>query len=265
MNLYPRPQQGGYPYQEPYSPRAYQPYPSYAGEPGLPSGLLGPGVPGGASRPPSGRSESLSPVLSPVSTTSHPVRTRDFLRHPPSPPRMYAPEHPRPASSGPASSLTFRDISRTLPPLIFPQPSRQVGSATIPSIRSAPANIPPPFPFQQSRSPELAFSPQLTSTEPRSSSLSALPPPFTLEPQPQWNDPVFTSVPRTASSTWSHPGSDRGGSSSPTVSRIPHHPRGLSEPSQAISSREGWYDPVRSVVVPYHSPKSPSLSDHEKE
>ncbi|KAE9404212.1 homeobox-domain-containing protein [Gymnopus androsaceus JB14] len=255
LNLYPRSQQG-VTQPEFYNPGVHPSHPpAYAIPPSLPSGLLGPGVPGhGTSRR---MPESLSPV-SPVGASSSRVTRRDFVRRSPSPLRIYNPEHPRPATSdSSAPIIPYRDASRTLPPLVFPP--RQGSSAGLLSIRSAPANMPPPSPFQRTRSPQFSFSPP--SAEP--GSRSALPPPFTLEPQPQWNDPIFTSVPRTGSSTWSHHSSERSGSISPTVSRAINPLRGSLENEQ--TSREGRYDPVRSIVVPYDLPESPSASDQPKE
>lgn len=250
--MYPRTQQSGNP--EPYNPRVHTSFPSlppppppltYATPLGLPSGLLGPGVPGhGTSRR---LQESLSPA-SPMGASASRLTRRDFLRGPPTSPRMYNPEHPLPATShSSTSTMPYRDASRTLPPLIFPAQSHQGG---LPSIRSAPANILPPSPFRRTLSPEFSFSPPPASSEPEGSSAATFPPPFTLEPQPQWNDPIFTSVPLTGSNTWSHHSSEHNGSVSPTISRVAEPP-----------SREGRYDPVRSMFIPYNSPKTP---DHKE-
>ncbi|KIK58588.1 hypothetical protein GYMLUDRAFT_60624 [Collybiopsis luxurians FD-317 M1] len=273
LNLYPRSQPGGAFAPEFYDPRAHPsqsptyPHPAtFATSSNLPSGLLGPGVPGvpglgGSMRP----QESQSPTSPTTDIVTGPhLTTREFLRRSLSPPRRFEHEQLRPASPRTSSSnIPYRDASRTLPPLVFPQQSHE-GIATLPTVRSAPANVPPPSPFQRTRSPPFAFTALPVPPEPVGTVPSGLPPPFTLEPQPQWNDPIFTSVPLTGSSTWSVHSSERGGSLSPTTSR---GARGLS--GQDHLTREGRYDPVRSMFVPYRSPNSPPPpsrpGDHENE
>lgn len=263
LNLYPRSQQGLLTHPESYNPRAVHSFslpPAYAAPTSVPSGLLGPGVPGhGTSRQ---MQQSMSPVSPTVSVSGSRVMRADTLRRSPGPTVMYNVEHPRPATSDSTIPVNpYRDASRTLPPLIFPPQSRQGSSAGLPSIRSAPANMLPPSPFQRTHSPQFSYNPPPTISA--GLGRSALPPPFTLEPQPQWSDPIFTSVPHTGSSTWSHPSSERSGSISPTFSRTIDLPRGTSENEQTF--REGRYDPVRSIVVPYDLPKSPSVADDQKE
>ncbi|KAJ4490811.1 hypothetical protein J3R30DRAFT_139591 [Lentinula aciculospora] len=255
LNLYP---QGGAASSEPYSPAVHSSYPSpqrptYTSP--IPSGLLGPGVPGHS------RSSQPQGTVSPVPATAGPSSShhmrRDFLLRPPSPPRIYNLEQSRPATSHTSTSTRrYRDPSRTLPPLVFPLPSPQSSSAMIPPFRSAPANMPPHLPFQHARSPQFAFNPPSASIEPESSPTS-LPPPFALEPQPQWNDPIYTSVPRTGSASMSrHRGS---------TSRIPATEPLRAPPEREQPFREGRYDPVRSTVIPYRPPSSPDASHYEEE
>jgi hypothetical protein len=267
LNLYPRSQQSGTAHSESHMHPSYSPtFSGYPAPSSLPSGLLGPGVPGHGD---SGRQQqgSLSPVSPTTGVAPSRIRRHDFLRRSPSPATSYeGPQLFRPATSYVSmSTMPNRDASRTLPPLVFPPQPREGSSGALPSIRPAPANVPPPSPFQSAHSPPSALSPPPVSLEsvnrPFTTTTASLPPPFTLEPQPQWSDPIFTSIPHTASSsTWSMTSSERGRSLSPIVSRIPRGPLVHDQPS-----REGRYDPVRSTVVQYRPQESPSASDKEKE
>ncbi|KAJ3982038.1 hypothetical protein F5890DRAFT_435576 [Lentinula detonsa] len=260
LNLYPRPQQSGAVTAEPYSPVTPSSYssprhPTYTSP--VPTGLLGPGVPG------HGRSRQSQESQSPVAVTAGPSSSH-YMRHgfvprSPSPRRTYNPEEARPSTShASTSTLRYRDPARTLPPLIFPP---QGTSAGTPSIRSAPANMPPP-PFQHARSPQFAFSPPPSASivEPEMAP-TIFPPPFTLEPQPQWNDPIYTSMPSIGSTSRSRRSSERG-SFSPTHPRAIEPLRTIPEHSQP--SREGRYDPVRSTI-PTRPLSSPDASQHEEE
>ncbi|KAF5375986.1 hypothetical protein D9757_008827 [Collybiopsis confluens] len=265
LNLYPRSQQDGIVPTEYYdsrahpshSPTTYLPPPAYTAPPSLPSSLLGPGVPGvGRSRERQGSLSPVSPTLDTTASRSHFTR-RDLPHRSPSPPWRYDHEQLRPSIAYTSSSnIPYRDASRTLPPLMFPPQTRAEDAAALPSLRSAPASASasaPPLALAFARSP--ASEPVAGVTP------ASLPPPFTLEPQPQWNDPIFTSVPLTGSSTWSMQSSERGGSLSPTTSRSVRG--GPSGPE--LPAREGRYDPVRALIIPYHSPKSSQASEHEKE
>ncbi|KAJ6495913.1 hypothetical protein DFH09DRAFT_1376460 [Mycena vulgaris] len=115
--------------------------------------------------------------------------------------------------------------------------------------------------YLTSPSPSPTFAHALPAQQPPYSSAAlGLPPPFTLQPQPQWD-----SAQRPHSASWSRSGSTshsaRDSSSSPPTSF-------LSEPARdedgdtprlgpALPSRAGRYDPVRAVFVPY----SPTTSD----
>ncbi|KAK7030852.1 hypothetical protein VNI00_013960 [Paramarasmius palmivorus] len=248
VNLYPRPQNIGrsdmgvtaFTDSERDDRRRYEPLPTHSVPP---SRLLGPGVPGYSSQV-EGR---VSPEMSPVAGPSHASRPLQSYRRSLSPPRHYPLQVPNP----PAYAGRSRDPSRTLPPLTFPFPARHPISS---SIRSAPATLPPPLPFQhRSLSPEVLA---------HAGSSTAIPPPFTLQPQPQWDDPVFTSVPRTGTSTWSQSSTLRGESISPSTSRIgpiQEEPPSVSDSPPA--TRGGRYDPVRGSIVPYQSPESPKSTD----
>ncbi|KAJ3874478.1 hypothetical protein F5051DRAFT_443277 [Lentinula edodes] len=259
LNLYPRAEQGGTVVSEPYSPVS-QPYYSspqhHAYASPIPSGLLGPGVPGhSGSRQPQ---ESLSPVSAIAGpSTSHYMRLNS-----PSPPRSYNLEQANlAASQASTSTRRYRDPSRTLPPLIFPPPYLRNTDAGIHSTRLPPANNPMPPPLHHTRSPQFAFSPPPAPTN-LERVHTAIPPPFALEPQPQWNDPIYTSMPRLGPTSRSHRGSEREPSISPTRTRTIEP---LRAPSEHNPSRDGRYDPVRSTVVPYNPPTSPDASHHKEE
>ncbi|KAF8829720.1 hypothetical protein HHX47_DHR2000242 [Lentinula edodes] len=229
-------------------------HPAYASP--IPSGLLGPGVPGhSGSRQPQ---ESLSPVSAIAGpSTSHYMRLNS-----PSPPRSYNLEQANlAASQASTSTRRYRDPSRTLPPLIFPPPYLRNTDAGIHSTRLPPANNPMPPPLHHTRSPQFAFSPPPAPTN-LERVHTAIPPPFALEPQPQWNDPIYTSMPRLGPTSRSHRGSEREPSISPTRTRTIEP---LRAPSEHNPSRDGRYDPVRSTVVPYNPPTSPDASHHEEE
>ncbi|KAF9074097.1 hypothetical protein BDP27DRAFT_1317304 [Rhodocollybia butyracea] len=271
LDLYPMTQQGS-------ETHASQPHPSYSpthpyipsaytSPPGLPSGLLGPGVPGHRGTP--RRPQETPPVSPSVGfAPSHRMR-REFLRRSPSPPGMYNIEHPRPGPTHtPASTATYRDASRTLPPLVFPLQTHRGTSAVLPSLRSAPANMPPPPPSPfQPRSPRFAYSPPPSTAESAGGSSTAIPPPFTLEPQPQWDDPIFTSIPRTGSSSWSHHSSERGGSLSPRHLELSPLRSSIDRGHDQQTPREGRYDPVRASAsaVPYYPPPRLDAPDNEQE
>ena len=208
------------------------------------SRLLGPGMPGYEPRPAPLR--RVSPPESPIAGPSRqPYETQysdpyQPSRHSDSPPRRF-PGTTRPTSSPSFSNLIDRE-SRTLPPLVFPPRS----SLVPPAQRSAPAAMPPLI-FHRSPSPEQPFAygaSQLSS----SSSSTGLPPPFTLQPPPQWDNSHFTTLPSSAhsSSSWSRPSSQSAheGSASPSPQRITHTIyEEIERDDNAPSS--GRFDPIR--------------------
>ena len=123
-----------------------------------------------------------------------------------------------------------------------------------------------------------------------SAATGSIPPPFTLQPQPQWDRRSFAPLPPTRPNIWSPPCSSRG-SASPTQPFFapPARPSPLrffstpdseridatevvaeetsrnSQLSEAQippphQSRVGRYDPVRATVVPFATPSPPVLS-----
>ncbi|KAF5368011.1 hypothetical protein D9758_004376 [Tetrapyrgos nigripes] len=221
----------------------YAPATAHPGSPPVSSPvLLGPGVPGFGSSarplPPPLSMERISPEISPV--TSRPYSSRPPFARTPSPQRV-----PRPSTS--QSRLPYRDPSLTLPPLAFPPPGQRT-----PSIRSAPANMAPPYPYTEP-SYESVILPRVENPP-----VGNLPPPFALQPQPQWDSSAFNP----GSGTWSLSGSDRSLSTSPTTTRGLPPIRDLDESSAdpTGSSRRARFDPVRSAITPPRSSQTPPRS-----
>ncbi|KAG7085392.1 hypothetical protein E1B28_002954 [Marasmius oreades] len=237
--------------------------------PMAPLRLSGPGIPGQNPQPEplaTGISPELSPT--PIAGPSRPVGQRLYGTSP-SPTRSYALPMPTTTTTSSQSLRRPRDPSRILPPLDF------LSLPTIPSIRSAPPTLLPPFPFhRRSLSPIEtqihARAPQHHS-EPGTAS-TILPPPFTLQPQPQWDNSVFTSVvpvpggaPSGPSGTtvWGTPTPSSSQTQMMTVGRISERER-VPEVAEVGASaspsgrffhstvlRGGRYDPVRGSIIPY--------------
>ncbi|KAF9002196.1 hypothetical protein BDQ17DRAFT_1390827 [Cyathus striatus] len=231
-----------------------------------PNRLLGPGMPGGeSSTAPQYRTYGRE-AQAPMVIGAYP---------PPGPPfggNTAAHQlHHRPATSQPRL-IHERDASRTLPPL---PPTRPVTSSSLGSHRfSAPIFTGPTsaaqFPALRSASPEPRFA-----HHPPGSPV-VLPPPFTLQPQPQWDDDTFPSLPRPGSSAWSRSGShSTGGRPSPpasfgrslgtSVERTTNYTtENVQLPAEDVQpSRHGRYDPVRAVFVPTPSRKPAEHEDTE--
>ncbi|KAF9259451.1 homeobox-domain-containing protein [Marasmius fiardii PR-910] len=214
--------------------------------------LSGPGIPG---QNPSSESfaRGASPDLSPIAGPSRPTSQALYGRSP-SPTRSY----PIPMHASSQSSTRPRDPSRTLPPLVFPSPTHP----TLPSsIRSAPPTLPPPFPFHhRSLSPETHT--HAHHSAPGTSSI--LPPPFTLQPQPQWDNSTFTASGISVWGTSSYAQTaHREESASPSLYRIAERvpevpPETDYPPSDSPSNtRGGRYDPIRGSVIPYERTPPP--------
>ncbi|KAF7340842.1 Homeobox protein OTX1 [Mycena sanguinolenta] len=242
-------------------PHAYSGYPpskQFLGSAEAPQQLLGPGMPGRA--PQRGR-----PVLHLASSAP-----TDYSRELPLPPfTSRSLPGPRTLDSenmegtSPFSRIRGNDPSRTLPPLIFNQPSQRQdlpSSSHLMLARSAPTT-PSHASFLTSPSPSPTFAHNLPELQPYSTSALGLPPPFTLQPQPQWDSSSSSHRPQSSSWSRSDSRSSRGSSSPPTSF--------LKEPSPddngdtprmgpAQPSRSGRYDPVRAVFI--DSPPGPSPS-----
>lgn len=261
------------------------PPPSYTGYPpvGSPepyrdssdssSQLLGPGMPGsdltvGISQRGRGM-RHVSSVPSAISPSYLPYS--QFSRSPPTLPVPL----PRPTSSHVSPD---HDFSRTLPPLAFGSaPSQGSFPASLhhaihpisPFTRSTPVT-PSTFRFQLSPSPPPTH-PQNPPEQSASSSSSSfnIPPPFTLQPQPQWDSSTFSS----RQSSWSRSESRQANSPSPPTAHgdsdavhvaSPTHEDTTPRLEHAPPPRSGRYDPVRAMFVPYtppgemHPPSSPT-------
>ncbi|KAJ7102731.1 hypothetical protein C8R44DRAFT_746716 [Mycena epipterygia] len=252
-------------------PHAYSGFPpsdhflGSAGE--VPPQLLGPGMPGRSSQ--RGR-----PVLHLASHDAPAPYTQD--RDLPAPPySSRSLPGPRTLDENVDANFPFRrthdDPSRTLPPLIFnQQTSRRLDmhSYSMLAARSAPTTPSHASLTSPSSSPSPTFAhniPAHTSQSYPSSSSStlALPPPFTLQPQPQWDSSSSQQRPHSAAS-WSHSGSHstRGGSSSPPTSFLKERSddEGQDGDTPRLGSaqpRVGRYDPVRAMFVAYSPTTSP--------
>ena len=143
------------------------------------------------------------------------------------------------------------DPSRTLPPLL---PTRPLSSHTLPSFWGRPADTSHcSVHTRQSLSPEQRFTHHLS--EPAARTRFHIPPPFTLQPAPQWDDSSY--LPRPSSSPWSRLNfyTSRGRSTSPTVLRR--------ESARNISRREARSEPYhttdRSSGLPSSQRSGPSM------
>ena len=276
--------------------------------PDTPARLLGPGVPGPAVYNPH---PYHHPIAGP-STSAIPMDSRFPSSHPPrrsESPRYYHPRSPQPPPHPsvryPTSQSSHwqrreRDPLRTLPPLV-PSSSYSTRRTHAPSS-SLPSRLTynPPYPispesrFARHVSPEVSSRPGIT-----------LPPPFAMQPSPQWNPAPHHPTPfrpeqRPTSSLWSRRDTrstiER---SIPTVTAqgecivevsTTDPPEGHQHPERAVSpshsasshsmppssslplSRIGRYDPVRATFITRSTPtptaRSPaqqSCEDNEEE
>ncbi|KAJ7279326.1 hypothetical protein C8J57DRAFT_132520 [Mycena rebaudengoi] len=232
---------------------------SYSGYPPsqfveTPLQLLGPGMPGRSSQ--RGR---------PVLNLAHGPPGRDYVgRDLPAPPHSSRslPGLSTLDSENPEGPFSFRhghDPSRTLPPLFFNQPSSRrlysgSGSQDISLLARSAPTTPSHDTFRTSPSPSPTFAHNLPEERPYSA--LGLPPPFTLQPQPQW-DSSSSHRQHSPSRSLSGSHSTRTSSSSPPTSFInelaPDEDGDTPRLGSAQPSRAGRYDPVRAVFVPYAS------------
>lgn len=260
---------GHHPDSSAYPPDFPPDFPRDAREREPPSRLLGPGMPGLELRvpPPYGYDvPSRSPLAGP---SSAPLIGGQYSRRSPSPSRDPSYRWSAPSSSHVRGRLPEYDPSRTLPPISFgsPPPTRHLHpvSGHYDSFTPIPGTI-TPHGFRRSASPGQLFAhrpPEQQFSRPP----ALIPPPFTLQPQPQWDTSPFTSLPPTrASSSWSHQSSrsheERSRSLSPRPDVLQE---GFGEASVSGSvpttvTRTGRYDPVRATIVPYNPSADPSAS-----
>ena len=274
-------------------------------QPDTPARLLGPGMPGPAVYAP----HPYQPIAGP-STSAIPIESRFPGSHTSrrsESPQYYRSRSPRPPSHTsvryPTSQPSHwhqreRDPLRTLPPLV-PSSSYSTRRTHAPSS-SLPSRLTHGHPYPIS--PESRFrhvSPEIISSRPSIN----LPPPFAMQPSPQWNPTPhptpFQSDPRHISSLWSrresrstiersipavtpqHEGTIEDSTTDPPEGY--HHERSapphstsshsIPPPSSLPLSRLGRYDPVRATFITRSTPTAPqarsptqqSGEDHEEE
>lgn len=266
---------------------------SYSSLPDAPL-LLGPGVPGLDMHPrgaPLGGNSSISlPQISQLDT-HYPAAGSSRLMHQNSPSTSPAPGHllPRPLSV----PSHLRDAYPTLPPIALGRASISPQGAPSPPLAgsqpyidtiSQPVNMDRPFIHYRPTSPRVIGTPIGGSAAPGS-----IPPPFTLQPQPQWDRRTFTPS-LTRPNIWSPPGSSRSSVSPTQPFFVPYarpplvpsvltpesvrddtaepvteeinrnaQPSALQKPPPH-QSRAGRYDPVRAAVIPLTTPSPPPRS-----
>ncbi|KAG5636172.1 hypothetical protein H0H81_008922 [Sphagnurus paluster] len=254
----------------------------YVGSLGSPGRLLGPGMPGSElqpempyrGRPPMGLRPSTTLNCS-APSPRYAQSGRNFARSP-SPPRSYPVPLLHTSRPTTTSRLHDRDFSsRTLPPLVFnPMPNRSSFSAPGPHGMHRPASrssFAPSYFDARSLSPEATFA-----HHPPDPSLT-LPPPYTLQPRPNW-DINFPALRSSRSPSWTRHGSQ------PTRGNItpsgypPHdHSSRMEEvsrnegdiPTEIVApQRSGRYDPVRQIFIystPSPLPPSPEASEQRRD
>ncbi|TFK72283.1 homeobox-domain-containing protein [Pluteus cervinus] len=267
-------------------PGSHQSLEGYSSSVETPSRLLGPGMPGidpyassvFRTRPHTAAS-SVNQLHQDVQPYASIHLSSGSRMH--TPPRGFATPSTRPPSSqGPSSRF-----SRTLPPLNFSGPTQPGYSGPRPvsrhtSLTLSLSSIPPDA--HRPPSPDVTFAYRVQDPSPPNNSSLNIPPPFTLQPQPQWDNSILNAVPRPTSSGWSRPGSrlTRDGSPPPhglrrdllpaastlppstslLFSTPPQEPRIRAE---TTPPRTGRYDPIRSTLFS-HSPTKPSTSSPEQ-
>ncbi|KAF9448689.1 hypothetical protein P691DRAFT_759703 [Macrolepiota fuliginosa MF-IS2] len=271
------------PVQQPYGRSQHPSEPSSSGQFTEPQGrLLGPGVPGADLHGPSHRDESRgqrdtapsqeanTPSGTPYSSgsSSHLYSPRISLQPPIPVPRL-----------APPISAYDHNFNRTLPPLSFDSARPSAGGTSVPGgsrPHSPLITLPPPEPSRPR--PRSSVSPQVPHFVPHATDLHGhsrvvLPPPFTLQPEPHWDELAFSASlrpgafarPPTRSQT------TRSSSSSPIThlresSIVRQDPLNVAEPlpvpgpstpaltpesTFAPPIRGGRYDPVRATFIPY--------------
>lgn len=283
------------PVQQPYGRPQYPRESSRSQSVEPPSQLLGPGVPGadgyGSSYPgPSRGQRDADSPLDDSTRTDTPYASG-------SPPPVHSPP-PAPIARHAASSYD-QNFNRTLPPLSY-HSARPLSEGAIVS------GVPRPQSPLVTLSPPEYFRPRTESfpSSPRSHFISRshdvhgqsriiLPPPFTLQPQPRWNEMSFAANLRPAA--FVRPPSEqqttRASSASPLARRalppispyynhldpeqaslVPDsvHNEPLLDTASTSSNRGSRYDPVRASFIPYSatinstptsSPLAKSLSE----
>jgi hypothetical protein len=240
-------------------PAVYSGYPSsgsLSGSLNSPPQLSGPGMPGTDYRPYQERPGTASASIHRPDPSSSNRPYTNPSPHAESSRTPYSISSPRPITTG---RLHDREFSRTLPPLNFGTLQSRGSSATGLQSTHAPLSlhsVMPPYRLSRPSTPQPSFAHQLPESFSRSSTV--LPPPFTLQPAPQWDNSMSTPVrlePLAGSRLCPLPGSNS-----------PIHFPDMTDAetvrmATTVTSRTGRYDPVRAAFIHTTSTSpSPSLA-----
>ncbi|KAJ3540429.1 hypothetical protein NMY22_g4295 [Coprinellus aureogranulatus] len=177
---------------------------------GDPPRLLGPGIPGYQhTRHRSSLSYGRTPPMSAPATGAY-----SSMMHRYGSPSRSSPSPVLPSSSiaRPSSARREWDPSRTLPPLVPSRPSTSAHPLYHPAPRptslreGSPFPVMPPILPRRTPSPERRFA-HSPPTSGLGHSPVVLPPPFTLQPSPQWDPSAYGAAARPNSRDWSRPAS----------------------------------------------------------
>lgn len=232
---------------------------SFAGPVNSPSQLSGPGVPGTDYRPHHERPSTASSSIhrpDPSVSGSRPYTNPGPRTVSSSTP--YSRSSPRPITTG---RLHGREFSRTLPPLNFGSLQGRGGLATgYHSMHAPPSFHASPYHLSRPSTPETSFAHH--PPEPHSRTSVVLPPPFTLQPTPQWGTSLSAPV-RLEALAGSHlsplPG-NRSFVAFPTRADARDTDSEITRVSRMVITppvRSGRYDPVRATFIQTTSTSPP--------
>ncbi len=220
-----------------------------------PSQLAGPGIPGSSRRPAhddplwTARSQAFSSRPSTAAT-----ETPEMFRLTPRPGRPAGEQGPAltltlppvmtnlPRSRGPASGPTSPPSAGTPYPTLASISALEAGAA-------AAAHRPSAMDDRRRALP----SPNVDFSNPRST--LNIPPPFTLQPQPQWDDPAFSPFSRRRSPPALPHGVTSPFGGSPTAAQPPFRGESLPRLSTVVTMAPSTSSPARSPLSPAHRPR----------
>jgi hypothetical protein len=162
----------------------------------------------------------------------------------------YSRSSPRPTTTG---RLHDREFSRTLPPLNFGSLQNRGGMATGHHRMHAPPSLhAPSYPFSRPSTPETSFAHH--PPEPHSRASMVLPPPFTLQPTPQWGTSLLAPIrlEALAGSHLSLPSGNRSVVAFPAIADTRDTDSDITRISHVDTTplvRSGRYDPVRATFI----------------
>lgn len=227
-----------------------------------------------------GRSPEFGPPRAPPSVSSRPYAEPGISGSQGSRDNFRSRPMSLPVGFQMGSASRGRDSSRTLPPLNFNIPYHR-SSFSAPGPSTIYPSLSRTSDFVQPSAFESPFSHHIPEHSRDVRPTLNIPPPFTLQPQPQW-DNSFPTIGRPQGSTW--PGRSsfperRLSTSQGLTPRPTHTPHSSSldtsssydnassqetpmSPESTRSVRSGRYDPVRATFVPYANspPSSPTQS-----